>query len=226
MSWSRSAGRSRGSGSPASSCSAFPRARTRRETRPPIRTGRCPGAGGAAAGVPDAVAVGRRLPLRIHESWALRAAGDGSRRARGRRQRRGAAAAREGRAGVRAGRRGRRRPVGHDGRPRGRHPPQRSTTPVGRMSRSCRTRPSTRPGSTGRSARPPDRRRSSAIGAGTRWTRPTPRRRSARSSPTSTKGADIVMVKPALPYLDVIAPGEGRASACRWPPTTSPASTR
>jgi delta-aminolevulinic acid dehydratase/porphobilinogen synthase len=30
-------------------------------------------------------------------------------------------------------------------------------------------------------------------------------KRSARSRSTSTKGADIVMVKPALSYLDVIA---------------------
>ena len=29
------------------------------------------------------------------------------------------------------------------------------------------------------------------------------------------EGADIVMVKPALPYLDVVAPRRGRPSTCR-----------
>jgi porphobilinogen synthase len=33
------------------------------------------------------------------------------------------------------------------------------------------------------------------------------------------QGADMVMVKPALAYLDVIAPFAS-ASTCRWPPTT------
>jgi porphobilinogen synthase len=45
----------------------------------------------------------------------------------------------------------------------------------------------------------------SATAARTRWTRPTSRRRCARWNSTSRKGADIVMVKPALAYLDVIA---------------------
>ena len=39
------------------------------------------------------------------------------------------------------------------------------------------------------------------------------------------EGADIVMVKPALPYLDVLSPASG-ASTCPSPPTTSAASTR
>ena len=34
------------------------------------------------------------------------------------------------------------------------------------------------------------------------------------------EGADIVMVKPALAYLDVIADGARRVSTCPWPPTT------
>ena len=58
--------------------------------------------------------------------------------------------------------------------------------------------------STARSARRPNRRRSSATGGATRWTRRTATRRCARSRSTSRKGADMVMVKPALPYLDVI----------------------
>ena len=40
------------------------------------------------------------------------------------------------------------------------------------------------------------------------------------------EGADIVMVKPALPYLDVLSQARASASTCRSPPTTSPASTR
>ena len=39
------------------------------------------------------------------------------------------------------------------------------------------------------------------------------------------EGADIVMVKPALPYLDIIARAK-ESSRCRWPPTRSAASTR
>ena len=39
------------------------------------------------------------------------------------------------------------------------------------------------------------------------------------------EGADIVMVKPALPYLDLIRRVKTRRR-CRWPPTTSAASTR
>ena len=39
------------------------------------------------------------------------------------------------------------------------------------------------------------------------------------------EGADMVMVKPALAYLDVLAPRAPR-STCRSPPTTCRASTR
>ena len=51
-------------------------------------------------------------------------------------------------------------------------------------------------------------------------------RRSARSTLDVAEGADIVMVKPALAYLDVIARGRATRSTCRSPPTTSAASTR
>ncbi len=40
------------------------------------------------------------------------------------------------------------------------------------------------------------------------------------------EGADIVMVKPAVPYLDVRPPCQRRDSASRPPPITSAASTR
>ena len=39
------------------------------------------------------------------------------------------------------------------------------------------------------------------------------------------QGADIVMVKPALAYLDVRPPGARRGRRARWRRTTSPAST-
>ena len=60
----------------------------------------------------------------------------------------------------------------------------------------------------------------------TRWIRRTSARRCASARSTSTEGADAIMVKPALPYLDVIARGPRRASTCPSPPTTSAASTR
>ena len=47
----------------------------------------------------------------------------------------------------------------------------------------------------------------------------------ARGELDIEEGADIVMVKPALPYLDVIRAVSRRRSS-RWPPTTSAASTR
>ena len=48
----------------------------------------------------------------------------------------------------------------------------------------------------------------------------------ARSPHDIDEGADIVMVKPALPYLDVISRGARANSTCRSPPTTSAANTR
>ena len=51
-------------------------------------------------------------------------------------------------------------------------------------------------------------------------------RRCARSALDIDEGADIVMVKPALPYLDVIARVKRALRAARWRPTTSAASTR
>ncbi len=43
-----------------------------------------------------------------------------------------------------------------------------------------------------------------ATASSTRWTRRTPRRASARRSLDIAEGADIVMVKPALAYMDMI----------------------
>ena len=71
--------------------------------------------------------------------------------------------------------------------------------------RSARTRPSTPRRSTGRSATPPSARRSSATGPPTSRTRQRRTRRCARSLLDVDEGADIVMVKPALAYLDIIS---------------------
>ncbi len=40
------------------------------------------------------------------------------------------------------------------------------------------------------------------------------------------EGADMVMVKPGMPYLDIVRAGEGHLRACRPSPTRCPASTR
>ena len=72
--------------------------------------------------------------------------------------------------------------------------------------------------STGRSGRRLIRRRSSGTAGATRWTRPATAGRWRRSRRTSS-GADMIMVKPALPYLD-LARAAGSASTCRWRPTT------
>ncbi len=50
----------------------------------------------------------------------------------------------------------------------------------------------------------------SATAAAIRWIRPTRARPCARSRSTSTEGADIVMVKPGLPYLDVLRAARDR----------------
>ena len=50
-------------------------------------------------------------------------------------------------------------------------------------------------------------------------------RRCARRLLDAAEGADMLMVKPALAYGDLIARSSARRG-CRWPPTTSAASTR
>ena len=75
----------------------------------------------------------------------------------------------------------------------------------------------------------PRRRRvvaASATAGPTSRIRPTVARRCARSRLDVAEGADIVMVKPALAYLDVLRAGRATRSTCRSRPTRSPASTR
>ena len=60
----------------------------------------------------------------------------------------------------------------------------------------------------------------SAIAARTRWIRPTRDEALREVALDIDEGADIVMVKPALPYLDVVARVKDASSACRPPRTT------
>ena len=71
---------------------------------------------------------------------------------------------------------------------------------------SWRTAPSTRAPSTVRSATPWARPRTwaRATRRSTRWTRATPTRRCARVALDIAEGADMVMVKPGMPYLDIV----------------------
>ena len=94
-----------------------------------------------------------------------------------------------------------------------------------RTRRSWPTPPSTPRPSTGRSARPPIPRPRSATVAAIRWTRPTATRRCASRAWTWRRAPTSLMVKPALPYLDMIRRVKDD-TACRWPPTTQVASTR
>ena len=95
-----------------------------------------------------------------------------------------------------------------DGRVGAIRSPARRGGPL-RRRRSSPTAPSTRRRSTARSARPPSRRPSSATAAATRWTRPTSREALREAKLDLEEGADMVMVKPALPYLDVIRARQG-----------------
>ena len=79
-------------------------------------------AGGHSTGGARVVAVGRRLPVRVHGPWALWPAGNLAAWRSRRRQRSRAAAPGERRVRLRAGRRRRGRAFGHDGWPHRRHP--------------------------------------------------------------------------------------------------------
>ena len=101
-----------------------------------------------------------------------------------------------------AGRR-RRRAERDDGRPGRGGPRRRSTPPATPTSRSSPTRRSTPRRSTARSARP-STRRCRATGGPTSRT-PRNRREGVREALLDVaEGADMVMVKPALAYLDVL----------------------
>ena len=163
----------------------------------------------------------RRLPLRVHLARPLR-------RGRGRR-----GAERPDPRPARADGglpRPRRRPRGgafrHDGRPGRARSAAPSTAPASPTPPSCPTPPSTPRPSTARSARRPTRPRSSATGGATRWTPPTSARPCARCGSTSRRARTCVMVKPALALPRRDPRGARGVRPARWPPTTSPASTR
>ena len=105
----------------------------------------------------------------------------------------------------------RRLPERHDGRPRR----LRSARPS-RRCRSSRMRRSTRPRSTARSARSRSPRPRSATGADTRWIRPTRREALRECALDLEEGADVLLVKPALPYLDVIRAVRERFDCPVW----------
>ena len=124
------------------------------------------------------------------------------------------------------GRRRRRRAERHDGRARRRAARRaRRARPVRdadhRLQRQVRLR-LLRPVPRGRRLRA----RRWATAAATRWIPPTRARRVREAALDADEGADVVMVKPALPYLDVIRRVQGQRPSCRSPPTTSAASTR
>ena len=88
----------------------------------------------------------------------------------------------------------------------GRHPSCARRRGLTTRSRSSPTRPSTRAGSTDRSATLSTSRSSvAAIARATSRTGATPERRLIEVDADIAQGADMVMVKPALSYLDVIA---------------------
>ena len=104
-----------------------------------------------------------------------------------------------------ARRRRRDRAVGHDGRLRRLGARGARRGGLRARCRSWPTRPSTPRASTARSARRPAPRRSSATARATRWIRPTAHEAIREVTLDVGEGADIIMVKPALAYLDVIA---------------------
>ena len=160
--------------------------------------------------VPSLGALGRRLLLRVPRTTATAAFSRTGRLAR-RRQRRDARDLASRRLAYARGGRRRDRAVGDDGR-HGRGDPRAALDGAGfdRRCRSCRTRRSTRRRSTGRSATRPD---------STPRVRRPPRYQMDPANGDEAlrevaldldEGADIVMVKPALAYLDILAAGEGR----------------
>ena len=142
----------------------------------------------------------RPVPRRVHRPRPLRGAGRG----RVGRQRPDTGAVSRNRRGPGRGRSGPGRALGHDGRPGRARSETRSTRRV-RRHRHPGVRGQVRlRASTGRSARRPSARRSSATAPATRWIRPTRDEALREIRADIEEGADIVMVKPALPYLDVI----------------------
>ena len=111
------------------------------------------------------------------------------------------------RPGARAGRSRLRhhRAVRHDGRPRRRHPRRRSTSAAYSTSRSWPTRRNTRRPSTARSATRSARRGTLKGDKRTYQMDPANSDEALREVELDlAEGADMVMVKPGMPYLDIV----------------------
>ena len=95
-----------------------------------------------------------------------------------------------------------------------------------RRPRSSPTPPSSPAASTARSARPPSRRPQFGDRRAYQMDPANGREALREAALDVEEGADMLMVKPALAYLDILAAPAPSASTCRSPPTTSAASTR
>ena len=111
-------------------------------------------------------------------------------------------------AGTRGG--GHRRPVRHDGWARRRNSRAHSTAPASTILLSFPTRRNSLPVSMDRSARRRIPRLNSATAAPTRWIPANIREAMREIELDIEEGADMIMVKPAMPYLDVIAAAHDR----------------
>ena len=103
-------------------------------------------------------------------------------------------------------RRRHRRALGHDGRTHRRHPQRVRDRGTWCTPASWRTRRSMRPASTARFAMRSARPRSSAAAASTptRWTSANSDEALREVALDIGEGADMVMIKPGLPYLDIV----------------------
>jgi porphobilinogen synthase len=101
------------------------------------------------------------------------------------------------------GRRRRRRSQRHDGRPRRRHPPRARRRGLRRRPSSATPRSSPRR-FTGPSARPPTPRRSSATASTYQMDGANLREAMREIDLDLEEGADMILMKPAMPYLDVV----------------------
>ena len=117
-------------------------------------------------------------------------------------------------------------PERHDGRPRRRDPRRarrRRASPTRRSSPTARSSP---PPSTARSATRPTRTPAFGDRRGYQMDPANGDEALREARSTSQEGADMVMVKPALPYLDIIRRVQAMRPTCRSPRTTSAASMR
>ena len=140
---------------------------------------------------------------------------------RGRQRRRRCPCSRAGRGVPRPGRRRRGRALGHDGRPRRRHPPRARRGAASPTPRSSPTRPSTPPAFYGPFREAADSAPQFGDRRGYQMDPANAREAMREIGLDVDEGADIVMVKPAL-RLPGRHPRRARArSTCRSPPTTS-----